>query len=684
MDDDDALRKTRDAWLSRVLGVSVLPAAGAAKPPVPPPLPPRKPVRVTAVRTKLPHPGATPHPPRARSGAVIAAPDKPQVYTSPTGKTIKLAHLPGGGISYTAPPPPVTEITFSGGGGKGVALPGAVKALQDSGVLKDARRVAGASVGSMTAALVAAGITSDEFTNVANDDETTARIVEGTGGTKLGLIARAMKNIGSPLTGEGLETLVREVLDETLRKRIVEYMEACGKSGIAPDPTVVEIVKRLSSNKTGPTFLDMRKLSVVIPAVKEVVITGTYLKQVDAEAGKDASHGQLYVFDADSEPSLEVAVAVHASASFPKAFKPVDIKLSSGIVARFIDGGVMNNTPTTSTLGRDRELDPVPPGRGVTFVFEDKDGVAKDMLAGKVKPETGRLARLIDWAIDSNTHGAEYGKNRELADKPQELVMVPLKLTLPPKKPGDKGHEIDMRDGTLDFNVPMADKLALQSATEQATLDQVNREKQDRSRSFATESQMFCCIPMDELKTLQAQHYKGAAAAVHFREQVATQVDLLLTLVAMGTTSGVDPAVVPALAALDKAAGADLDFQALVARELNKRPQLDNLMASVRGSGRTSPALEASYAVADMVKAQAHADEILKQLVYPAMTKQSEGGTGLATLLDMETRLRKVRSAKDVNTALDIGIKHFASKSDINIPKRGHKALAAALATRKM
>ena len=48
---------------------------------------------------------------------------------------------------------------------------------------------------------------------------------------------------------------------------------------------------------------------------------------------------------------MEVAVAVHASASFPRAFKPVDIELASGLVVRFIDGGVMNNTPTSSGIG---------------------------------------------------------------------------------------------------------------------------------------------------------------------------------------------------------------------------------------------------------------------------------------------------------------------------------------------
>ena len=67
---------------------------------------------------------------------------------------------------------------------------------------------------------------------------TTAAITEGTGGTKKGLLARAMKNKFttndlSPLTGKGLEDVVRDVLDQTLRKRMNEYVLACGKAGQA-------------------------------------------------------------------------------------------------------------------------------------------------------------------------------------------------------------------------------------------------------------------------------------------------------------------------------------------------------------------------------------------------------------------------------------------------------------------
>ena len=160
----------------------------------------------------------------------------------------------------------------------------------------------------------------------------------------MGLLARALKNKlttndASPLTGKGLEDVVRDVLDQTLRKRMNEYVLACGKDGKPPAPEVVKLAEKLSSNKAGPTFGDYRVLARHIPAVKEVVMTGTYTTEHHTEkSGKKGKKledgnddGQLYVFDADSEPDLEVAIAVHASASFPGAFKPIDVKLASGL-----------------------------------------------------------------------------------------------------------------------------------------------------------------------------------------------------------------------------------------------------------------------------------------------------------------------------------------------------------------
>ena len=128
----------------------------------------------------------------------------------------------------------------------------------------------------------------------------------------------------------------------------------------------------------------------------------------------------------------------------------VTLVLASGLTVRFIDGGVMNNTPTSSSIGNERQLDPVPEGRGMTFVFEDSDGTSSGLLKGKVTPAQGFKAKLIDWFVGSSNNAAEYAKNRDMADRPEDIVVVPLKITLPPDKNKNSGkaQDIDMRDGT--------------------------------------------------------------------------------------------------------------------------------------------------------------------------------------------------------------------------------------------
>ena len=652
---------------------------------------------------------------RPRSNAVIAPPPKvisADEYERPGGKKLEVVKKANGKIAYTAPPPKVGEITFSGGGGKGTALPGAVKALYESGVLKDTKKIAGASVGSMTAALVAAGITPDEFLSVADADSTTDAITEGTGGTKKGLLARALKNKLltndlSPLTGKGLEDIVRDVLDETLRKRMSEYMIDCSKAGRQPDPAVTSIVTKLSSNKAGPTFGDYRVLSKHIPAIKEVVMTGTYTTEYhtrdDGKKGKKLKEsnddGQLYVFDADSEPNLEVAVAVHASASFPGAFKPIDIKLVSGLTVTFIDGGVMNNTPTSSSIGNERDLDPMPQERGVTFVFDDEAGDAANLLKGKVNPGQGLGARIADWFVGSKNAGAEYAKNKSAADKPGEIVVVPLVVDYTDPKTG-KTKKYDMRGtggGTLNFSPPKQVRDDLRGMTEEATKKQIAEDGKPRTREFDSDAQMFTAIPLDELKTMAGGGYKGAKEAVVFRERVAEMIAKLQGGVkkALAIKGGraaealKDKDVSMALAELDTLAGAEKEYAGYVGRELNKKPDLDLMLEAARrdnrsGKGAKSPTMDAADAVAEGLRAHTFADNILKQLVYPKMKQEPKGGAGILTLFTIEQLLRTAKQPGDVNQAIDLGVKHFLKKADHRIPKRGHRRFAQQLDQRRM
>ena len=58
---------------------------------------------------------------------------------------------------------PYECLVFKGGGAKGAIYPGALKALEDAGVMPYIKRVAGASAGAVTAALIAIGLSAEQL-----------------------------------------------------------------------------------------------------------------------------------------------------------------------------------------------------------------------------------------------------------------------------------------------------------------------------------------------------------------------------------------------------------------------------------------------------------------------------------------------------------------------------------------
>merc|ERR1739848_919453 len=57
---------------------------------------------------------------------------------------------------------PYESLVFKGGGAKGAIYPGAIRALEDVGVMPYIKRFAGASAGAVTAALLACGLSADQ------------------------------------------------------------------------------------------------------------------------------------------------------------------------------------------------------------------------------------------------------------------------------------------------------------------------------------------------------------------------------------------------------------------------------------------------------------------------------------------------------------------------------------------
>ncbi len=187
---------------------------------------------------------------------------------------------------------------FAGGGAKGIAYAGALKALEERGVWFGS--VAGASAGSITAALIAAGMNAREF------EET---IPEGLG------VVRA--NVG---------------------KRLAKA--AIGHAHAVFDANALRV------------WLD-GKLRAKIGLTDDTPVTFTHLHEATGidlyVATTDLVHGIPVVFSRHATPHVEVAGAVAASSAIPAVFQAGRAVFQSpdggAVVHQLVDGAVWANYP---------------------------------------------------------------------------------------------------------------------------------------------------------------------------------------------------------------------------------------------------------------------------------------------------------------------------------------------------
>jgi exoenzyme U len=475
---------------------------------------------------------------------------------------------------------------------------------------------------------------------------------------------------GGGLDGDGLREVARGGMDKTLRSRGVEYLNGCINAGTKPDQGVVAVLQRLADGKAGPTFGELRALSKVIPAIKEVSISATYLAEIDPSTRKPMplEKPQLAIFNADTEPDLDVAIAITASAALPPVFKPVDIALSSGITARFEDGGVMNNVPNPDSVGAERDVDPMPATASLSFVFEDE--AAHDAAGGTA---VASKSSLIDWIAKAPTSAANYATYRELADHPEDMVIVPLRVTVPSPKPGGKGTQKDfsgMLHGTLNFDMARDDRMALQQATDAQTTAALKQRQQPKTTGFPSVEAMLMSIDRDDLAALAKDGFEGAADALAFRDDcvaaIGTLVERANALTGAGAAAlGGDRAIGDGLAALDKAAGGKVERAAFAGRELSRHKALDRLVDAKKAAAGGNQCLEAAVAVSAALTAQAHAKTILRDALYPRLVAEKPKSPAGMLLAQADGRLRRAESAADVNAALDIVINLYRRRKDV-------------------
>lgn len=208
-------------------------------------------------------------------------------------------------------------LCLSGGGIKGIAHVGAIKALEEAGVTFN--YVSGTSSGSIIATLYACGFTTDEMYEIFTKYAKSIRYIDFEN------IKRFFKNI---FTGKGIR--IDGLNSGTKIKKIVE--EVCMQKGISN-------IKQI-------------KMPILIPAVD---IYTDELCVFSNNINKNIKSKIRYIND------IDIGTAVQASCSYPGIFSPCQFNNKL-----FVDGGITENLPwkETKKAGANKVL---------SIVFEDKE-----------------------------------------------------------------------------------------------------------------------------------------------------------------------------------------------------------------------------------------------------------------------------------------------------------------------
>jgi NTE family protein len=286
---------------------------------------------------------------------------------------------------------------FQGGGAKGFAHVGALRAAEERGIRFEG--VAGTSIGAVVAALVAVGYVSDELYAVDGRspagvldidpleviDESDWREIEAFQASVARFAARPMARLRDKL----LNLWARQVPLSIRHRRIIARLTA--SYGMTGTEGLVAWIDRLLAAKVRatPAGVRVRFRDLVMP-----------LRVVAA----DLVTGTTRIFGGTADADLAVADAVAASACYPGVFRPVAI--GDGL---FVDGGLVSNLPAW-VFDAERGGDPgFVPTFGIRFV----DAEVRSSGGRRGPSDFLRFARRL---LDTAVSGASELESRGIDD----------------------------------------------------------------------------------------------------------------------------------------------------------------------------------------------------------------------------------------------------------------------------
>lgn len=605
--------------------------------------------------------------------SIVDAPPQPFVPHEPV-KTL-LLHEAGerkvtlsrddkGRVDLTLSPPPVTQLVLSGGGAKGVAYPGAVRALEDNHALAGVRTVSGSSAGGVSAAVLASGMTADEFANLSNSLDLPALMnsnnpvmrklqeLSSTAGAWFGKFSEKIQTALTVLPrlgteAEQLEELVRSQSRATVLARIAE---APLKAQL---PEVKAIADKLNAGGL-VTFMDLQVLSRHIPTIKELNITGT---------GTFEGRSQLVVFNASLTPDMDIARAAHISASLPVVFKaPVEQGHGfqvDGEKTAFQDGGLMLNTPVDGLYQRQFPDSPLDRTEQLVLTFETIPLQSRGAYSGALTDS----ALGVDFSANEQLNQARLKKSYS-----DQTVMMPLKT--------ENGDYSSFFGGTVNFTLPDEAKKGLQDNARVAVNGHLEQRSQVREHHrFESVESAVLAMSDEMLASVESTlaHDEASRDVLRFRQQaneVLAQVHQAITEANQASDRlQITPRLASALRNLD-ALVTHPAYSQWLARQLNA-PDNANFQQLLQVAAKL-PQDAVSRVLVGAVNEMHRRDvavvafNFIRDVIYPTLFQPGQPDSNVQLLRRAERELGRAFTAEAVNRVLDDLAERYVARSDMS------------------
>lgn len=242
-------------------------------------------------------------------------------------------------------------LCLSGGGVKGAAHIGALKALEEENIKIDC--ISGTSSGSIVSSLYAMGYTPNE-------------------------IYLLFKKFGKEISKVDILKIIKLIYGLIFKRKIII-------EGLNSGNKLYKIVQEQASKKEIKQIKDI-KMPLIIPSVN--LYNGEIYLFTSLENNRKYSDEYITL------NNIEIGRAVQASCSYPGIFCPVNFKNK-----KLIDGGVRENTPW-------KELKELGADKIISIVFEKEEKIKKDvnMIDCIIKAMEIQSHELYNYEVD----GLEY------------------------------------------------------------------------------------------------------------------------------------------------------------------------------------------------------------------------------------------------------------------------------------